>query len=462
MMSTLTPTLVELARWSARVRLADIPPPVQHAAKRCLIDTLGVTLAGSASDVAKQARTVSLAVSATGYSVLLGHAQWLSAPAAAFVNATAGHALDFDDNCYPGVVHGSVVIMPAVLAVAQMRDLNGAALLTAFVVGSECEYALAKALTRQLYERRWWTTGLLGVVGACAAACHALGLNAERTASALGIALSSTGAMKACFGTDAKALMAGRTSETGVIAALLAEQGGRGPVDIVEHANGLAAMFNAGVLKALPPPGQNWSLLDPGVDIKRIPLCLSSHAAVDALKDILKDGAVAVEDIAEIICDVPPIVIQNLTHDAPTQRQQAQFSMPFAMAATCLLDEITLETLAETTINRPDLQLLMQRVHKVSSERWDSERLDCAPEGAWVKVIRNDGSSVERFCAMPLGSAINPLSQAQLHDKFMQCTTRVMSATHAQTLFERLEQLERLTRARDLLPHLHSVEQSAS
>ncbi|NWC92589.1 MULTISPECIES: MmgE/PrpD family protein [unclassified Pseudomonas] len=461
-MSDLTPTLVALSRWSSTVRLAQVPPAVRHAAKRCLIDTLGVTLAGSHSDVATQARTISLAVSAAGHSGLPGHVQRLSAPAAAFVNATAGHALDFDDNCYPGVVHGSVVILPAALAVAQMRDLDGAALLTAFVVGAECEYALAKALTGQLYERRWWTTGLLGVVGACAAACHALGLDAERTASALGIALCTTAAMKAGFGTDAKALMAGRTSEAGVMAALLAEQGSRGPVDLVEHANGLAAMFNAGVLKALPLPGVHWSLLDPGVDIKRLPLCLSSHAAVDALKDMLESGAVAVTEIADILCDVPPIVIQNLTHALPTQRQQAQFSMPFAMAGTCLLGDITLAALTPQTINRPDMQRLMQRVRMHSSERWNTALMEQAPEGAWVKVVRTDGSCVERFCARPLGSAANPLSQAQLRDKFMACATLAMPAAQAQALLEHLEQLERIPRVRHLLPDSHALEQSDS
>jgi len=461
-MGELIPTLVALARWSSAVRLADIPLPVQHAAKRCLIDTIGVTLAGSGSDVAGQARAVSRLTAAPGHCAVLGHLDSLSAPAAAFINGTAGHALDFDDNCYPGVVHGSVVIMPAALAMTQMRDLDGAALLTAFVVGSECEYALAKALTRQLYERRWWTTGLLGVVGACAAACHALGLDAERTASALGIALSDTGAMKASFGTDAKALMAGRTSETGVLAALLAERGSRGPVDIVEHANGLAAMFNAGVLKAVPPPGQHWNLLAPGVDIKRIPLCLSSHAAVDALKEVLGSGVIAINNIAEIICDVPPIVIQNLIHDLPTQRQQAQFSMPFAMAGTCLLGEITLGALTAETINRPDMQHLMRRVRMCSSERWDAERLDSAPEGAWVTVAGNDGGSVERFCAMPLGSAVNPLSQAQLRDKFIDCTSLVMPVPQAQGLLERLEQLERIPRVRSLLPHTNPVEQTDS
>lgn len=466
-MGALSPTLVELARWSATVRFSDIPATVQQAAKRCLIDTFGVALAGSGSEVAEQARAVSRLTAAGGHCAVLGDTRALCAPAAAFINGTAGHALDFDDNCYPGFVHGSVVILPAALAVTQMRDLDGAALLTAFVVGAECEYALARALGRQIYDRGWWTTGVLGVVGSCAAACHALGLNAAQTASALGIALTGSGGMKAGFGTDAKMLMAGRTSEAGVIAALLASHGSQGPLDIVEHSHGLAVMFNSGVLSPLPALGHDWSLLTPGVDIKRIPICLSSHAAVDALKDILVLDAISVDDIAQIICDVPPIVIQNLIHDAPTQRQQAQFSMPFAMAATCLLDEITLDSLTESTLNRPELQQLMKRVRMISSDRWQLHLLESAPEGAWVKVVCTDGTTQERFCAMALGSAFNPLSLAQLRGKFMQCAARtepgttpgtLISTTEAHALFTRLERLEHLPRVRDLLPHLNRTE----
>jgi 2-methylcitrate dehydratase PrpD len=159
---------------------------------------------------------------------------------------------------------------------------------------------------------------------------------------------------------------------------------------------------------------------------------------------------------------VPPIVIQNLIHDAPTQRQQAQFSMPFAMAATCLLDEITLDSLTDATINRPELQQLMGRVRMISSDRWQPDQLVSAPEGAWVKVTCNDGASMERFCAMPLGSAANPLSAAQLHNKFMHCAAPVMGTDASLILLDRLEHLEHLPRVRDLLPHLNSVEPNAS
>ncbi|WP_296262326.1 MULTISPECIES: MmgE/PrpD family protein [unclassified Pseudomonas] len=450
-MSNLTPFLVTMARWSAGLQLADIPPAVQDAAKRCLIDTLGVALAGSHSNVAEQARTVAGLCAAKGDAAVLGQRHGLSASAAAFVNATAAHALDFDDNCYPGFVHGSALIMPAALAVAQMRDLSGAQLLAAFVVGAECEYALAKALTRQVYDRGWWTTGVLGVVGACAAASHALGLNAEQTAAALGIALCGTGGMKAGFGSDAKMLLAGRSSEAGVIAAWLAAHGSSGPQSVVEHEQGLAAMFNGGLLKPSLTLGSRWSLIMPGVDIKRVPVCLSAHAAVDALREMFAAGDINVADIGEIVCDVPPIVIQNLIHDTPVTRQQAQFSMPFALGGTALLGDITLASLDPDVLARADLQQLMRSVRMCSSERWQPALLETAPEGAWVRVVRRDGSSVERFCAMPLGSAARPLSGAQLHDKFMHCASQVLPVLRAQRLFDDLLRLEQLAQVRSLL-----------
>jgi 2-methylcitrate dehydratase PrpD len=427
---------VTLARWTSGLQLADIPPAVQQAAKRCLIDTTGVALAGSRTWVAMQAVALSRLTAAEGRARALGDEHPVCAPAAAFVNATAAHALDFDDNAYPAFVHGSAVIMPAALAVAQMQGLSGARLLAAFVAGAECEYALGKALTRQLYDRGWWTTGVLGVVGACAAASHALDLT-----------------------TDAKTLMAGRSSEAGVIAALLARQGCTGPLDIVEHSRGLAAMFNGGRLEPVTMPGDSWSLLKPGVDIKRVPVCLSSHAAIDALREMLGRGVVAAPDIAEIICDVPPIVIQNLVHDLPVTLQQAQFSMPFAMAYTVLLGDLSLAMLDDAVLGRADLLTWMKRVRMSSSDRWQPQLLESAPEGAWVKVVRHDGSAVEGFCAMPLGSTAQPLSSAQLNDKFMQCSTRALPLPRAECLLDDLLRLEQLPGVRHLLaPEALNVE----
>lgn len=442
-------TVVALARWSASVQIDTIPRDVLSIATRAVIDTVGVTLAGSKSAIARQALAAAVSTAKAGHSAVIGSSECLCAPAAAFANATAGHALDFDDNCNAGFVHGSVVVWPAALAVAQMCDLDGARLLASFVVGAECEYVLAQVLTRSVYDKGWWTTGLLGSLGACTAACHALGLDAERTASAMGIALASSSALKAGFGTDAKPLMTGRASEAGVFAALLAAQGCSGPIDIVEHPRGLATMFG-GQVRSLEGLGHDWRLLSPGVDIKRIPVCLSSHAAVDALREVLARHEILFTDIRQIVCDVPPLVIQNLIYDFPITPQQAQFSMPFALACTSVTGKLTLESLCDATIHHPEIQLLMNRIAMHTSSRWSEELRSAAPEGAWVKVVTHDGRSVEGFRARHDGSSSHPLSQTVLQDKFLECAHPTLPAGEAQMLLRRLEQLAHIPNCRAL------------
>ena len=109
-----------LAQWISTVELSEIPESVRLVAKSCLIDTIGVGLVGSTTRVAGQARRIAQSISSVQTASILGQAGKLSAPAAAFVNATAGHALDYDDSSYAGFVHGSVVIFPAAFAVGEM------------------------------------------------------------------------------------------------------------------------------------------------------------------------------------------------------------------------------------------------------------------------------------------------------------------------------------------------------
>jgi 2-methylcitrate dehydratase PrpD len=449
------PALERLAQWTASLVFAAVPEPVRAVARTCLIDTMGVALAGATTAAATHARAVALSVAAPGEASLLGDRRRLAPPAAAFANAAAAHALDFDDNCYAGVVHGSAVIMPAALAVAETVNASVADLLTAFVAGSEAEYAVGAATGIGFYERGWWTTGVFGPVGACAAAARLLGLDARATASALGMAVAGAGATKACFGTDAKPLLAGRAAETGVIAALLAARGATGPADALEHPRGFARLFNGGAfdgseidaLAAGP-----WRLLDPGIDVKRIPLCLSAHAAVDAVRELVASHGIRAADVARVICEVPALVAANLVHPRPRTRQEAMFSMPFAVAATLLFGDVGLRQLADEVIADPRLVELMARVEMLTGPAWDDPSLrSTAPEGARVRIELHRGGAVEGFCAAPRGAASRPLSAAEIDAKFRDCASLAGDAERAADLLRRLRTVEGLASARDLL-----------
>lgn len=434
-----------IARWVASLRADAIPAAVRVRARDCLIDTVGVALAGSATAAARHARALADEAAADGTCTALGAARRYDACGAAFANGTAAHAQDFDDNCYAGFVHGSAVIVPAVLAVGERQDATGADAVSACVAGAECEYAVGAATRSLLYERGWWTTGVLGPIGASMAAAWLLGLDEARTRAALGLAVAAAGGMKACFGSDAKPLGAGHAARAGVAGALLASHGASGPDQVLEGNNGLAALFNDNVFDQdrIDALGRHWYLERPGVDVKRIPLCLSSHAAADAVAELVAAHGVAARDIEEIVCDVPPIVLANLKYDAPASPREAQFSMPFAIAATVRHGTVELRHLSDDVLADVELRALMARVRQYSGERWrDAGLRESAPEGACVRLRLRGGRTLERFRAVARGGAADPLSDAELAGKFRGCAAPVLGVSGAAGLLADLRAVD--------------------
>lgn len=434
-----------LARWVSGLAPGDIPAQVRALAVNCMLDTVGVAIAGSRTDAAACARAVCEDAGTRGDAVAFGADRRYSAQAAAFVNGTAAHALDYDDNCYAGFVHGSAVIAPAALAVGQARDASGADVVTAFVAGAEAEYAVGAAAQNVLYDRGWWTTGVLGPIGAGMAAARLMGLGVQATSAALGLVMTGAGGMKACFGTDAKPLMAGRAAEAGVLCAALAAKGASGPAQPIEERNGFARLFNEGCFEdaALDALGRRWFLEQPGIDVKRIPVCLSSHAAVDAVLDLVAAYGLRAGDIEHIACDVPPVVMANLKYDAPRNPREAQFSMPFAIAASLLPGGLGLRQLSEDALADEHLRALMPRIGMTCGPQWDDAgRRRAAPEGARVSVRMRDGTRFEAARDYARGSAAFPLDSVQMNEKFLACAAPVLGGEGATRLLQALRQID--------------------
>jgi len=435
---------LRLARWAAGLTAGEVPPDVRRAASNCIQDTLGVALAGSLLPAAGAARALCPAPT-DGPCAVLGLGAGHAPAPAAFVNATAAHALDFDDNCYAGFVHGSAVIVPALLACAQAIGAAGAQAITALVAGAECEYAVGRATRGILYGQGWWTTGVLGPIGAAVAVARLLGLDAVRTHHALALAAGMASGTKSCFGSDAKPLMAGKAAEAGVQAALLAQAGATAAADPFGHPHGFAARYNQGIFDAdaLDRLGSAWYLRDPGVDVKRIPVCLSSHAAVDALRDLMARHALAADEVDQVICDVPPVVVANLCYGVPDSVAQARFSMPFAIAMTLLDPDWGLPALTPGQLARADLRALMQRVRMETGAAWDDAALrQAAPEGARVRVVLRDGRVLRAGRDKAAGSPADPLSPAQQARKFLDCSVPAVGRVRGARLLRQLQALD--------------------
>ncbi|MDX1575307.1 MAG: MmgE/PrpD family protein, partial [Kiloniellales bacterium] len=372
---------------------------------------------------------------------------------AALLNGTAAHALDFDDTCFAGIVHGSAAILPALLAAAETEAADGRTLLTAFVAGSEVAYSLGAALGPGLYDRGWWPTGCLAGIGAAAAVARLQGAGPQAMTHAIALAAAQSGGTRSLHGSDAKAVLVGRAAEAGLRSANLARQGVTGPERVFEGANGLFALMGAGDvdLHAIDRMGEPFKLRDPGLVVKPYPVCSCAMQAVEALCRLMEEHDVAPGQIARIEGAVTPMVAATLRFDRPATPIEALFSLPFTLALAASRGGIGPFDISETTLSDPGIHALMDKV----DYREDPSIADIAafPEAARVDLVTTDGSTFSHQCNCATGDPRAPMSDEDLRAKVLACADPVLgeeSAGRLHALARRADDLPDLTELMDL------------
>jgi 2-methylcitrate dehydratase PrpD len=173
----------------------------------------------------------------------------------------------------------------------------------------------------------------------------------------------------------------------------------------------------------------------------------------------MSEHGLAADDIASVHCDISPIAAANLVYRQPETPQQAQFSMPFAVACAVLHGTIALRHLSPEVVGDPKLRATMERVSTGTSERWrpGSEALTRHPEAAFVTLLTWDGRRFERFGHYARGMVQRPLSDAEIDAKFLECALRV-PGLDCEALLGRLRRLDSLGSARELFAGSRTVE----
>jgi len=295
----------QLGCFVARTRYEDLPADIVAKAKRHILDTFGAALAGATSEEAKCARAA-LALDAPGPSPAWGTALKFSPRNAALANGVAAHAFELDDT--GGCDHSGAVVLPAALAAidAVGRPISGRNLVTAVVVGYDIGRRVLDGFGgyRSHNQAGWHSTGTCGVFAAAAAAAFVLGLDAQRTTSAIGLAASFSSGLWAFIhdGAMAKRVHAGRAAEGGLLAATLAAHGITGPAHVFDDVwGGFFAAFAHGPIEAAASTrelGATWRI--GRCAIKPYASCRDTHAAVDAVGRVVDRLALAPDDVAEI------------------------------------------------------------------------------------------------------------------------------------------------------------------
>lgn len=392
-----------------------------------ILDTVGVAIAsGSEPAVATLQRTLGAQRGGMegGPCTLWSDGSRAGALDAALVNGTAGHALDYDDVFDVMRGHPSTVIVPALVAVGELVSSAGDELLVAQAVALEVVAALAGLLDVQShYMQGWHATATLGRIAATAGCCRLLGLGADATARAVGMASSMASGIRANFGTMTKPLHAGLAARDAVLASLLARDAFTATETGIEGPNGLMQVLGLDLDRRRSEEFEAvlGAQVDLGTNIKRFPCCYNTHRAVDAALDV-RSLIGDTDSIERIEVQVELTGMAALRPGPAVTGLQGKFSMEYCVAAALLDGQLCLASFSDEAVARPNARSLAQRIIVTEGA---VPFLGPAAVGAEYACIRgfdeDENVLFERRVDVPLGHADRPMSKDELNGKFDDC-----------------------------------------
>ena len=446
-----------LAKFVASTPTTAIPPEARGQARRAVLDTLGVTLAGSREDASMKVAAMVREQGGLEEAAVLGHDFRAPATDAALVNGTSAHALDFDDVSMSMRGHPSVPLMPAVLAVAEKLGSSGPELIDAFVLGFEVECKAGRLIGAPHYELGWHPTATFGTLGAAAACARLLGLDVNQTRMTLGIAASLASGARRNFGSMTKPLHAGWAAHNGVIAATLASRGFTADDEALGAPDGWLHAASGGV-PIDPSPidrlGDPWDVLSPGIDVKLYPCCYFTHLSIDAALEVSAEIVQRSNEIEAVDISVSPGTMMVLRKEPPETGLEGKFSLEYCVAAALADGSVSLGTFDDSAVARANVRAIMECVRVAE----DGPATQVAIGGnALVQVAFGNGESIRsQRVDIPRGSPRNPLSWAQLAQKFRDCAKPALDGSRAESVIKLVETLDDLPDIRHLADAFHT------
>jgi 2-methylcitrate dehydratase PrpD len=424
--TTMQPTTVQkIARWASDLRTEDIPDAALDQAAWCVLDLLGAARAGFDQSAARSARNFARGFFPGGPAGVWFTRTGLSEAGAAFCNAVAGSALDLDDGHRAAGGHPGASLVPSALAVAQSLNKSGRELLAALVIGYEV--AVRAAAARNPATLDTFSTGRWCGFGAAAVRGWLEGRDPEILSQALAVSgihapLQSASAYSR-FGHHTKEGIPWGTV-TGLAAVDLAAQGFTGPLDIWDHSDYYRREVMTEGL------GEEWTILK--TYFKRYACCRWLHAALDAWQMLVEQGLSPdpVERV-EVFTFNRAIRLNNLPD--PATLEQAQFSLPFCLAAVALRGPKALLPISESLLGSSQLTAFARKVRLYHDTRLEAE----FPARAGARlVVHTPNAAFSKEVLHPRGDPANPLSDEELTSKFHQLAGGRADREKGQTLVE--------------------------
>ncbi len=403
------PTLAEqLAAFVTGPAGRDLPRAVLERGATYLLHLVAVALAGSRADSSQPVLRVVRAAAGRPEATVVGAGRIASAMDAALANGASAHALELDDDHRTGTVHPGAVVVPAALAACEAAGASGPTLLRAVVLGYEVMCRVGEAFLGRQFYRGFHPTGTCGVFGAAVAASVAFGLDRERMVRALGIAGTQAGGL-AEWRTDGswiKRLHPGRAAQSGVLAARLAEAGFSGPATILEGPSGFlqAFAFEGATDADAITRGLGQAFRVMGTAVKPYPCCRFAHGAVDLALALRRSG-IGPAGIDAVRLRIYKTDILNYLHRPPTT-VDAQFCLPYLVAAALVRGRLGLAEVSEAAIRDPEILALAERVSVEEDPAFTAQYPERYPTE--LTVVLRDGRELVRRSDCPSGDPEAP------------------------------------------------------
>ncbi len=430
-------TTAAAAEFVEGVAFDAIPLEALRIGTRCLLDGLGLFVAGSEEHAVKILADEAEATGGKSEALLLGRGSAkVPAPMAARVLGTAGHAHDWDDSqvskdpahVYGLLTHPTIPPLTGALVTAQkLGAVDGKRLMLAFLTGFEVECKISEWMLPEHYVRGMHSSGTVGTFGAYVAAAKLLGLSAEHLRAGFGIAASFAAGIRCNFGTMTKPLHVGRAAENGVTAAFLATRGFTADPDALDGPWGFYAVQGGGVSyeKTSQGFGKAWTIIDPGVSIKPYPCGVLTHPTIDLMLKLVTDNDVKPDGIESVRVYAGTNILKPIRYPIAANHLQAKFSLPAALAMIALARKAGKREFSDEFVGSPAMQAMQKKI----TTEFDPaiEKMGFDKMRSRIAIRLKGGRTVEGWADERYrGGPESPISDKDLENKVRSCCEGVM------------------------------------
>jgi 2-methylcitrate dehydratase PrpD len=448
----------QAAEWAVGVGFDDLPPDVVAGTRLRILDVIGLALAGSDTRFGRATREAARSLSSGGAARILGSGDRVGVTIAAFVNAALAQALEFDDTHNESIVHMSSPAVAAALALAETRRLSGRELVAAIAVANEISCRVGSVSPGQFHRRGLHPTGLFAPFGVTCLAGKVLGLDADTLARAMGICGSFAAGVLECWvdGTDSKYLHSGWAAQSGITAAALARSGVTGPPRILEGRFGLFASHLQD-----PSAARQFERVAGGLgaewesrrsSFKPYPAAHVLHPYVDAVLRARRRHGIEAADVARIDCPVAEYTVSIVCEPvaekvAPASDSHGRVSLQYTLAEALYAGALGRRAYAEEHLRNPGILALARRIHYHVDPTFPGPGRF---KGA-VRITLAGGRVIDEVQEHNRGSVENPMTDAELREKFDDNAAGVLAAGARDRLARAVARVEDLGDASTLV-----------